>query len=261
MNPTIVNNIKQTLNELETEKQIHILMAIESGSRGWGFPSSDSDYDCRFVYAQSLEKYLTIGEVTDHISLPVDEIYDVDGWDLKKLLIHIKKSNPTVWEWLQSPIIYREEKEFREQCMTLAKLYFNEKTTLYHYKSLAYNKVQEIKETALGKLKAYFYALRSALACDYVLNYHSIPPMEINKLMDSLKLESELISEIEQFIALKATVDEAYVIESPTKLLGYIEKKLLICDDYLQEAKSTTALKDTKLLDEHFRNWVTRWEK
>lgn len=258
MNPTIINNIKQTLNELEAEKRIHILMAIESGSRGWGFPSIDSDYDCRFVYTQPLENYLTIGEVIDHISLPVDEVYDVDGWDLKKLLIHIRKSNPTVWEWLQSPIAYREEKEFRDQCMALAVLYFNEKTALYHYKSLAYNKVQQIRETSLGKLKAYFYALRSALACDYVLNHHTIPPMEINQLMESLNLELELISEIKHLIELKVTVDEAYVIGPHTKLLGYIEKVLLVCDDYLQEAKPTTALKEAKLLDECFRNWLIR---
>lgn len=191
----------------------------------------------------------------------MDEVYDVDGWDLKKLLIHIRKSNPTVWEWLQSPIVYKEEKDFRDQCMALAELYYNEKTALYHYKSLAYNKVKQIKETSLGKLKAYFYALRSALACDYVLNQHSIPPMEINQLIKSLNLEIELISEIKQLIGLKVTVDESYVIEPHTKLLGYIEKVLLTCDDYLQEARPTTVLKDTKVLDEHFRNWLNRCEQ
>ena len=43
--------IIQKLKEIEQTENIRILHAVESGSRAWGFPSPDSDYDVRFIYA------------------------------------------------------------------------------------------------------------------------------------------------------------------------------------------------------------------
>ncbi len=41
MTPEIIKN----LQEIEQQQQVCILYAVESGSRAWGFASSNSDYD------------------------------------------------------------------------------------------------------------------------------------------------------------------------------------------------------------------------
>jgi hypothetical protein len=38
------------LHELENSERVRILYACESGSRAWGFPSANSDFDVRFLY-------------------------------------------------------------------------------------------------------------------------------------------------------------------------------------------------------------------
>ena len=42
--------IIEKLKTIEKEENVRILLAVESGSRAWGFASPDSDYDVRFIY-------------------------------------------------------------------------------------------------------------------------------------------------------------------------------------------------------------------
>jgi predicted nucleotidyltransferase len=78
--------IGRELDEIELNYDVHILLAIESGSRAWGFPSPDSDYDVRFVYAYGMETYLSIEPPRDVIERPIDSALDINGWDLRKAL-------------------------------------------------------------------------------------------------------------------------------------------------------------------------------
>ena len=103
--------IKNKLNEIEKKERVNIIYAIESGSRAWGFESVDSDYDVRFIYVRRKEDYLCLDEKSDVIELPIDEVFDISGWDLKKALKLLYKSNPSLLEWFASPIIYKETKE------------------------------------------------------------------------------------------------------------------------------------------------------
>jgi len=105
----MTETILQKLLELEQAENIKILYACESGSRAWGFASPDSDFDVRFIYARKVNDYLTITDLPDNVGLPVNEVLDIDGWDLKKALRLFLKSNSTLYEWLQSPIVYKEK--------------------------------------------------------------------------------------------------------------------------------------------------------
>src|SRR6188768_2678862 len=108
MNDIIVAKLK----EVERQYQVKILYACESGSRAWGFASPDSDFDARFIYVHKKEHYLSIEEQRDVIELPIDEVLDINGWELKKALRLFKKSNGPLYEWLQSPIVYMQDEFF-----------------------------------------------------------------------------------------------------------------------------------------------------
>jgi predicted nucleotidyltransferase len=107
--------ILQKLTELEQSENIKILYACESGSRAWGFASPDSDFDVRFIYARNVNHYLSIADMPDVVGLPVDEVLDIGGWDLKKALKLFLKSNGPLYEWLQSPIVYRQDNTFADE--------------------------------------------------------------------------------------------------------------------------------------------------
>lgn len=76
--------IQTQLRRIEEEENIKILLAVESGSRAWGFASPDSDYDVRFIYIRRMEDYLKLEKVRDVIELPMDDVLDMNGWDLQK---------------------------------------------------------------------------------------------------------------------------------------------------------------------------------
>lgn len=103
----MIDIIEQKLNEIEQAKGVRILHAAESGSRAWGFASPDSDYDVRFVYVRPKKDYLRLDETKDVIEWQLDEVLDINGWDLKKALRQFVRGNATLFEWSESTIVYR----------------------------------------------------------------------------------------------------------------------------------------------------------
>ena len=128
----IKEEIADKLAEIEEKEKVQILYAVESGSRAWGVASPDSDYDVRFIYVRKKEDYLSVQEKRDVIEWQLDDVLDINGWDLKKTLVQFHKGNATLFEWANSPIIYKITDEWKavyEGC----KQYFSEKTALHHY--------------------------------------------------------------------------------------------------------------------------------
>src|SRR5438105_459905 len=129
--------IQRELDRIETEQNVRILYAVESGSRAWGFDSPDSDYDVRFIYIRPVREYLRVSPPRDVIELPITETLDVNGWDIYKALELYRKSNPPLLEWLNSPIVYREKGELAADLRRLARDYFSPLRMTYHYLSMA----------------------------------------------------------------------------------------------------------------------------
>lgn len=96
--------ILQKLKEIEKSKNVEILFAVESGSRAWGFASPDSDYDIRFIYKHKTEYYLSLWEKPDVIEFMTEDDLDGSGWDLRKAVKLLAKSNASLIEWLFSLI-------------------------------------------------------------------------------------------------------------------------------------------------------------
>ena len=155
--------IIQYLNKIEEEREVKILLACETGSRAWGFPSPDSDFDIRIIYVHKKDWYLSLSEKKDSIELMFENNdIDITGWDLRKSLRLLQKSNPPLLERIQSPILYKSDNAFLVQMNELANSQYSRIDTIHHYLSMAKNFVEELKENGEYKLKNFFtlYVLR-----------------------------------------------------------------------------------------------------
>ena len=118
--PSVRSDIEARISCIESEYKVRVLYACESGSRGWGFASPDSDYDVRFIYVHPLPWYVQVSPQRDVIELPISDLLDINGWDLRKALGLLKKGNATLIEWLDSPVVYRVDAEFLAAMRTAA---------------------------------------------------------------------------------------------------------------------------------------------
>jgi len=181
----IRQQIVEELSKIEQEEEVRILYACESGSRAWGFPSKDSDYDVRFIYVRPESWYLSIFEKRDVIEHPISGMLDINGWDLKKALNLFRKSNPPLLEWLQSPIVYREIPDVTEQIRMISPLTFSPRSCIYHYLHMAKGNYREYLQGEQVKVKKYFYVLRPILACFWIEKRGTMPPIEFERLADA----------------------------------------------------------------------------
>lgn len=214
--------ILEKLTELSRLHDISILYACESGSRAWGFPSPDSDYDVRFIYVHRPDWYLSLNEGKDTINLPVDEHeLDFTGWELRKALRLLKKSNASPQEWIQSPIVYREKEGFRDSFDELCKAFFSPVAVAYHYHSMSLKYVDACAARDEVKLKSYFYALRTTLAVAWIREKKTMPPMVF---ADMLCLVDDSVRErIEELIELKSGKDESYSMPSDLLIDAFLK--------------------------------------
>ncbi len=179
------DKILDQLRLIETTHGVKIIHAVESGSRVWGFDSPNSDYDVRFIYTRPINWYLGVFERRDVIELPIDGLLDINGWDLKKALFLISKSNPVLHEWLNSPIVYHTNPVIIFKLTALAADYFNAKSAIYHYLNLAsgnYNSY--IKGKDCVQTKKYLYIIRALLSCVWIEKSASMPPVQFEKLIE-----------------------------------------------------------------------------
>lgn len=189
----IQREIQENLDAIEKQYGVKILLAVESGSRAWGFASPDSDYDVRFIYMHRPEEYLRIDTMKDVIEWQLDEVLDINGWDIRKALLAFGKGNPNVMEWANSPIIYRKAEEWKPVKET-AMRYFSEKSALCHYYGTANSTLQGFLTGDMIRYKKYFYALRPLLCCRWIERYHTVPPMEFEKLMRLFEEPDEILT-------------------------------------------------------------------
>ena len=213
--------IQEQIRRIEESENIKILLAVESGSRAWGFASPDSDCDVRFVYIRRPEDYLRLDAVRDVIELPIDDVLDINGWDLQKTLRLLYKSNPTLFEWFSSPIVYQET-EFADKFRDLMMRYFSSKKALYHYISMAEGNYREYLKGELVRAKKYFYVLRPVLACRWILDRGTPPPMLFSELIKE-ELPVELINAVNQLLELKMNSPEVKLIKRIPEINEYLD--------------------------------------
>jgi uncharacterized protein len=246
--------IESQLQQLASEEQITILYACESGSRGWGFPAPDSDYDVRFIYLRPLAWYLSIDNRRDTIDLPVNSLLDINGWDLRKALKLFKGSNSIIYEWLQSPIVYQNHSKIDRELLDLAPSYYAPRAGIYHYLNLTTSCYQEHLQSDLVRLKKYFYALRPILAASWIIQQRTYPPMVFDKLLDLIVDRQEIRAEIDRLLTIKATADESTVIPVSQILNDFIRVEIENCHKAVKLIPNSNG--DAAALDKLFQKYA-----
>jgi len=202
--------IRAHLKDIEIGEEIRVIYACESGSRAWGFPSVDSDYDVRFIYLHPRNWYLSIDleQKPDVIERPADDQLDINGWDLRKALQLLRKCNPPLIEWLGSPIVYWEEFSIAARMRELMSKYFSPVACLYHYLHMAQGNYRDYLKGPEVWIKKYFYVLRPILAINWIERGMGVVPTEFQVLVEQVVDAPELKEEIGKLIGAKRRGEE-----------------------------------------------------
>lgn len=249
--------IAEKLSMIEKSQRVKIIYACESGSRAWGFASPDSDYDVRFIYIRPLNDYLGIAERRDVIELPVNEVLDIGGWDLRKALQLFLKSNAPLYEWVQSPIHYIPNNDLKADLLGLANRYFSDRAGCHHYISMAKNAFDNDLQGEQVRIKKYFYALRPLLAAKWILDNKQVPPMEFH-ILRTLISDTQWQEAVDALLLRKQAADEKTTISPVIFLQHWIVDTIQYCNEkaaVLQPLKN-----DTIELDALFRKYIRHYD-
>lgn len=250
------NIIQEKLREIERERNVRVLFACESGSRAWGFPSPDSDWDVRFIYVEQPDWYVTVVPRRDVIEMPINDALDISGWELRKALNLMRKSNPPLLEWLDSNIVYQQDETFIAGIRELVPLYFSPKSCAYHYWHMARNNYREFMKGDEVKLKKYLYILRPVLGCIWLENRSDPVPMRFEIMVEKLLDDGPLKDNIRQLVALKKNTPELGKGPSIPSINTFIEKQMVHMESVVTELE--TASRSTQPADEFLRATIRR---
>lgn len=226
--PTVRTEILRRIEAAEKEHGVRVLLAVESGSRAWGFESPNSDYDARFIYANRQDWYLSVGleEQRDVIEYAIVDDIDLNGWDLRKALRLFWRSNPTFVEWVQSPLVYAEHTAFAAQVRGFLAQVYSCESGVHHYRSMAKTNFRSYLQGELVALKKYFYVLRPLLAVRWLERYGRAAPIEFDKLLHLIGDNRALVADIQALLEQKRAAPEMGLAAPVPSIHAFIETEL-----------------------------------
>jgi predicted nucleotidyltransferase len=261
LDPAVVAAIEARLAAVAREHAATILLAVESGSRAWGFPSPDSDYDCRFLYVRQPQAYLALTQPRDVIEFAPEAVLDVNGWDLGKALRLMLKGNAVVIEWLTSPIVYAGDAAFRDECLALARQAARPAAIARHYLHLGERQRRtHFADTRLVPLKKLFYALRPAVALRW-LRLHpgaAVAPMHFPTLVAESELPPDVTAIVDDLLARKAITRELGSAPLPEPIRQLIDAEFEIARTSGATEAPTPEPAMVAAANELLRRWAAR---
>ena len=257
--------VRTELAGIAGTKDVSVLLAVESGSRAWGFHSPDSDYDVRFIYAEPIDWHLKVALGRDVIERPISDELDISGWNLRKTLGLILNSNAVALEWAQSPILYSAADGFREAFLAFARDTLRRKPVIWHYLRLAQRQAERLRDEAgMVKLKRYFYVVRPVLALRW-LRLHgdrADPPMHMAALLDGADVGPEAEAAIAALIAQKSTVREMGATrDTPAIIDRLIEAEIAAAKEAVGTLPSEHADQSRAQADALLQHWTRQMDR
>ena len=257
--PTVVAAIDARLAAVAQEHHATVLLAVESGSRAWGFPSPDSDYDCRFIYVRRSEDYLALWPQRDVIEFPMEDVLDVNGWDLGKALRLMLKGNAVVIEWLTSPYAYAGDARFRDEGLVLAQAAARPAAVARHYLHLGERQRRTyFADDRPIELKKIFYALRPAVALRWLRLRPgaAVPPMHFPTLVADSELPQDVVAIVGDLLARKAATRELGSGPLPAPVAALIDAEFATARELWLEVSARPEPAIVAATNDLFRRWV-----
>lgn len=255
MENAIEEQISLELRRVERECGVSVLYACESGSRAWGFASTDSDFDVRFLYVHPRDWYFSIEDRRDVIERMLPRDLDLSGWELRKALRLLRKSNPSLLEWLHSPLVYQQNAAFIEEFRALATQCYSARSCFSHYFSYARANYQAHLRGPAIRLKKYLYVLRPILAAQWIERGLGQPPVEFSVLVETLVPSGELRVALDDLLDRKRAGDELAASPPIGPLQSFIEREIARLATISLPETEPCALETLNLF---FRDWVER---
>ncbi len=222
----MMDEIRLALDAIETEHEVRVLYAAESGSRAWGFASPDSDFDVRFIYVHQRDWYLRIDEPRDVIEAMLPGDLDLSGWDLRKSLQLYYRSNIALYEWLDSPIRYRESGPLAQQLRNWLPRAFRAPAGYHHYLRTAQGIAEQHLQTSTVRLKKFFYTLRALLACRWIAASGQQPPTAFVRLCEAEWVSDSERAMIDGLLQAKQQSNESDASDLPLGVMDWLHKEL-----------------------------------
>lgn len=257
IDPGIRTEIGRRLSAIEADHGVRVLYACESGSRGWGFASPDSDYDVRFIYVHPLSWYLKVSAQRDVIEVPISDELDINGWELRKALGLLKKGNATLIEWLDSPVVYRANVDFLEVMREAARQTHQAERSFHHYVHMARKNYREYLRGDTVRLKKYLYVLRPLLATLWIERGYGVAPMRFQSLVEAIVKDQGLRDAIAQLLAIKRAANESEYGQPLPIINTFIDSELTRLESVLPPLPRDT---DFSVLDRLLMATVLRWD-
>ena len=218
--------IVEELKRIEQEQSVKVIYAVEAGSRAWGYHTPTSDYDVRFIYMRQIQSYLSLQKSRDVLEQPSHGKLELSGWDLTKALKLLHHSNPSILEWLTKENVYLEH-PMLQKVRDLGKLSFSTKTCMIHYHQMAKRNINIQRKEDNIEVKKYMNILRPWLACEWIVQFHTFPPNNMNVVFKKIMMNEDMRMEVKKILALRKNECNLMPFGFYEKLTGYIENELI----------------------------------
>ncbi|MBO7541235.1 MAG: nucleotidyltransferase domain-containing protein [Bacteroidales bacterium] len=250
--------ILEQLETIEREHDVSVLLAVESGSRAWGFESKNSDWDVRFVYVHRPQWYLRVEPQRDTIERMHGDL-DLAGWELRKTLALLKRCNPALMEWLDSPFVYRADYAFLARIRTAAQDFFNPIASMYHYNHIYISHDERYLQRPDCSMKRFLYYLRGVLACRWIEQRRTLPPVPFAKLVEATVEEASLRAKIDQLLQLKKSGEEHDVSVVDHDLMTYARNLADYYNEHIESFRPELDKHHTETLDDLLYDMVMKY--
>jgi len=259
-----VAGVDVLLDRVVADHGVFLPLAIESGSRAWGFASPDSDYDCRFVYVRRMADHIKPWPTRDVIEFPLQDDFDANGWDLAKAVRLLLKGNAVIIEWLRSPVIYRGLAWFRDDFLAFASAVASRNAVARHYLHLG----ERQRRTYFGDAKSVaqkkiFYALRPAATLRWLRLHPTevVVPMHFPTLMAECDPPATLKAEVADLMRRKAMTHELGTAPLSAAVTDFIDAEFELARSCFDEGRSRSPDEVMHRAEQFYRAVVERLER